>query len=93
MTGTVNGIQINEPLLLLGGIIAEIPISMVLLSRLLKYKFNRWANIITDALMITFVINNGVKDLDNIFFASIEILSLSLIIWIAYKWHNSYDVR
>ncbi|MEM9928162.1 MAG: DUF6326 family protein [Cyanobacteria bacterium P01_D01_bin.50] len=93
MTGTVNGVQINEPLLLLGGIMVEIPISMVLLSRILKYKVNRWANIITGALMITFVINNGVKDLDDIFFASIEILSLSLIIWIACKWHNSYDLR
>lgn len=93
MTGTINGVQINEPLFLLGGIMAEILISMVLICRVLNYKVNRWANIITGVLMIAFVINNGVKDLDDIFFASIEIFSLSLIIWIAYKWHNSIPVK
>jgi len=88
MTGTVNGVPIIEPLLLLGGIMAEIPISMVLLSRILNYKVNRWANVIAGALTIAFVINNGVKDLDDIFFAIIEVVSLSFIIWIALRWRN-----
>lgn len=88
MTGTVNGVQITEPLLLIGGIMAEIPISMVLLSLILNYKVNRWANVIAGALTIAFVINNGVKDLDDIFFAIIEVVSLSLIIWIALRWRN-----
>ena len=88
MTGTVNGVQITEPLLLIGGIMAEIPISMVILSRILNYKVNRWANVIAGALTIAFVINNGVKDLDDIFFAIIEVVSLSFIIWIALRWRN-----
>ncbi|MEM6403850.1 MAG: DUF6326 family protein [Cyanobacteria bacterium P01_D01_bin.116] len=88
MTGTVNGVQITEPLMLIGGIMAEIPISMVLLSQILNYKVNRWANVIAGALTIAFVINNGVKDLDDIFFAIIEVVSLSFIIWIALRWRN-----
>ncbi len=88
MTGIFNGVQINEELMLLGGIMAEVPISMVLLSRVLKYRVNRWANIIAGATTIAFVINNGVKDLDDIFFAAIEIVALTLIIWCAWKWRK-----
>ncbi len=88
MTGIVNGVQITEELMLLGGIMAEVPISMVLLSRVLKYRVNRWANIIAGAITMAFVINNGVKDLDDIFFAAIEIVALALIVWCAWKWRR-----
>ncbi len=88
MTGIVNGVQITEGLMLLGGIMAEIPISMVLLSRVLKYKMNRWANIIAGAITIAIVIQNGAADLDDMFFATIEIVSLSLIVWCAWKWRK-----
>ncbi|MDJ0800801.1 MAG: DUF6326 family protein [Calothrix sp. MO_167.B12] len=88
MTGTVNGVQITEELMLIGGIMAEIPISMVLLSRVLKYRFNRWANMITGAITIVLVIQNRPADLDDIFFATIEIVSLLFIVWCAWKWRK-----
>ena len=91
MTGIVNGVQITEGLMLLGGIMAEIPISMVLLSRVLKYKINRWANIIAGAITIVIVIQNGAADLDDMFFATIEIVSLSFIVWCAWKWRKPLE--
>ncbi|MDJ0800983.1 MAG: DUF6326 family protein [Calothrix sp. MO_167.B12] len=91
MTGNVNGVQITEGLMLLGGIMAEIPISMVLLSRVLKYRINRWANIIAGAITIVIVIQNGPADLDDMFFATIEIVSLSFIIWCAWKWRKPLE--
>ena len=86
MTGVVNGVQITEELMLIGGIMAEIPISMVLLSRVLNYTINRWANMFAATLAIAMIINNGVRDLDDIFFAAIEVVSLLAIIWCAWKW-------
>jgi len=86
MTGTVNGVQMTEGLLLVAGIMLEIPIAMVLLSRVLKYRVNRWANIIAGAITIPLVIGIGPKDLDDMFFATIEVMALSLIIWYAWKW-------
>ena len=86
MTGTVNGVQITEGLLFLGWIMAEIPISMVLLSRVLKYSANRWANIIAGVTTIAFVISNGARDLDDTFFAATEIAALLLAIWYAWTW-------
>ncbi len=66
----------------------EIPIAMVLLSRVLKYRANRWANIIAGALVIAVVIGNVSTDLDNIFFTTIVVVSSSVIVWSAWKWSN-----
>ena len=79
--------QVSEALLLLGGIMIEIPIAMVLLSRLLKVRANRWANIIAGAITIVLVlVNNTAPDLDDLFFATIEVAAMSLIVWYAWRW-------
>ena len=86
MTGTVNGVQMTEATLLLGGIMIEIAIVMVLLSRVLTYSLNRWANVIAGAITIVFIIVNGPGDLDDIFFAVVEVMALLFIVWTAWKW-------
>ncbi len=88
ITGFVNGVQMTQGVLLLGAIVLEIPIAMVLLSRVLKYRVNRWVNIIAGAIAIAFVIVNVSTDLDNIFFTTIVVVFLSLIVWYAWKWPN-----
>ena len=88
MTGIVNGVQVTEQTLLLGGILIEIPIAMVLLSRILEYRVNRLANIIAGALSIAFILANGPQDLDDIWFTVIEVVTLLLLIWYAWKWPN-----
>ena len=86
MTGIVGGVQLTQGVLLIGAIALEIPIAMVLLSQVLKYRVNRWANIIAGAIVITMVMGNVTTDLDNIFFTTIEVVSLLLIVWYAWKW-------
>jgi Sec-independent protein secretion pathway component TatC len=86
MAGTVNGIQISEELLFLGGIMVEVPIAMVLLSRILQYRVNRWANMIAGVFTILVVFSNVPTDFDDIFFEIIEVVSLLLIVWFAWKW-------
>ena len=88
MTGTFNGIEITEQLLLFGGFVAAVPISMVLFSRLLPYGANRWANIIAAVITLAFEINNGTNDLDDTFHMVMEMAALSLIIWSAWRWRN-----
>jgi len=88
MTGTLNGTQITEPLLLLGGFVAEVPIAMVLLSRLLPYSTNRWANMIAAVITLSFEIHNGTTDLDDTFHMVIEIAALFFIIGSAWRWRN-----
>ena len=90
MTGTFNGIQITENLLLFGGFVASVPISMVLFSRLLPYGANRWANIVAALVTLAFEINNGTTDLDDTFHMVMEMAALSFIIWSAWRWRNPF---
>ena len=85
MTGAV-GMQITQELLLLFSIILEIPIAMIFLSRVLKYRANRWANIIASVITILFVVGGGSTTLSYIFFATIEVVCMLLIVWYAWKW-------
>ena len=86
MTGNVGGIHITQSFLLGAAVLMEIPIAMVLLSRVLGYKANRWANITAAVVTILFVIGGGSVTLSYIFFATIEVVCMLLIIWYAWKW-------
>ena len=88
ITGFIGGAQMTQGVLLLGAIVLEIPIAMLLLSRLLKYRANRWANIIAGAITIMAVVGNVLTDLDNIFFTTMEVGAMLLIIWYAWNWTN-----
>ena len=75
-----------QGLLLVFSILLEIPIAMIVLSRLLKYRANRWANIIAGVITILWVIGGGTISVSYIFFATIEVACMLLIIWYAWKW-------
>ena len=92
MTGIVNGVQITESLMLIGGFMIEIPLLMLPLTVLLKFKVNRLANLCIGTLMIPLMIfNYNRPDLDAIFFLMFEIAALLLIIWYAWRWSNNSD--
>lgn len=79
-------VKITQELLLVFAILLEIPIIMIFLSRILNYRFNRWANIIASVITILFVIGGGSLYLHYIFFATIEVVCMLIIIWYSWKW-------
>lgn len=87
ITGNV-GVQITQKLLLVFSILLEIPIAMILLSRILNYRANRWANIIAGLITIIFIIGGGDTYLSYIFFAAIEVVCILYIMWSAWNWHE-----
>jgi hypothetical protein len=88
MAGSAGQIQVTPAFLVVAAIFVEIPIAMIILSRVFKYGVNRWANIIASIITIVFVIGGGSTAPHYIFFAAIEILCMALIIWWAWKWPN-----
>jgi hypothetical protein len=78
-------------LMLAGAIMMEISIVMIILSRVLKYRLNRWVNIITSIITIAFVVVGGASYPHYIFIATVEVVCLLLIIWNAWKWSKSED--
>ena len=92
LTGSVGGLQITQGFLLGAAILMEIPIAMVVLSLVLKYKANRWANIFAGTIKTVVMILTmfvGVPTLYYIFFGTIEIACTSLIVWYAWKWKKN----
>jgi hypothetical protein len=71
--------------LLAGAILMETTIAMVVLSWVLTYKANRWVTMVIGALNIFAVVNGG-QGLYYMFFATIEVVCMLLIIWFAWKW-------
>ncbi len=76
-------------LMLIGAIMHQIPIFMIFLSRVLKYKINRILNIVASIITIIYVIAGGSLLPHYIFIAIIEVLCMLFIIWIAWKWQKS----
>lgn len=93
-TGGVGGINMNETTLLVAGIIMEIPIAMVLLSKVLKYKANRLANIIAGTIKTIIMIGTLLMGASYhyMFFAIIEIATSLFIIWYAWTWKKTIDL-
>jgi hypothetical protein len=75
------------PQLMLGAaVIMESAIVMIALALVLPQRVNRWANILVAVLMIVFVIGGGSTYPHYIFIAAVEVISLLLIIGIAWRW-------
>ena len=84
-------IQLTEGFLLGGSIYMMIPITMVLLSRLLKYRASRWASIIAGTIMtvtLTLTLFIAVPTMYYAFFTVTEIACTALIVGLAWKWRN-----
>jgi hypothetical protein len=84
-------IQLTPEFLLGASILVEIPIAMVLLSRVLKYGANRWANIITGAIMTAVQVLSlfvAIPALYYVFFSVIEIACTAFIVWYAWTWSH-----
>jgi predicted tellurium resistance membrane protein TerC len=87
ITGVVDGVQITEGLMLIGGIMIAVPLLMVPLTQFLNFRANRLANLFIGVLQFVVIIGvNMAPDLDDIFFAVIELTALVLIVGLAWKW-------
>ncbi len=87
MTGVVTGVQITDGLMLIGGIMIAIPLLMIPLIQFLNFMANRLANLVMGVLQIVSVIVvNRAPDLDDMFFAVIELVALLLILRLAWNW-------
>jgi Family of unknown function (DUF6326) len=81
MTGTA---------LLAASFLMEIPMAMVLLSRTLTMRPNRWANVIAGTLMAVVAVSTllfvGPPTSYYVFFGAVEIPCLLFIVWTAWRW-------
>ena len=83
--------ELTPGFLLGAGILLEIPIAMVLLSRVLPKGANRWANIVAGTTMTAVQIASLFLDVPTpyyVFFSVIEIATTLFIVWFAWNWRK-----
>ena len=77
-------LDLPEEQVLLFGIVLEIPILMIVLSRILPGKVNRWVSILAAIIMIAgFVTTLAQVDLDDLFFAAVNSIALVFVVIIS----------
>lgn len=75
-------------------VLLETAMAMVLLSRVLKYGANRWANILAGVLhtlLVAWSLTGEAPEPFYAFFATIEIACTLFIVWYAWKWTGLED--
>ena len=75
------GVTVTPGLLLVFAILIEVPIMMVFLSRVLKPQPNRWANSVAAVVTTAFVVGGGSLTPHYVFFATVELAFMALIVW------------
>ena len=91
LAGYAGGIPITEGFVLVTAVLMETAIAMVLLSRVLSYGPNRWANIVAGGFHTVFVawsLAGESPTLFYAFFATIEIACSLFIVWYAWRWRG-----
>ena len=86
MTGRFNGMEITPGLMLIGGIVVSVPISMVPLSLFLERRFLRPLTL--GAVLITTVtmIPPAPIDLDDAYHLALQLIGIAAITAIAWRW-------
>lgn len=85
------GVQITPGLLLVFALLLEIPIAMIYLSRILEPRVNRWANTLAAVTTALFVVGGGSLAPHYVFFATVEVACMALIVWSV--WFRSSSER
>ena len=89
LAGNVGGMDVTQGFLLGASVLVEIPIAMVLLSRVLRDRANRWANIVAGVTMTvvqTLSLFAQAPTPFYLFFSVIEIAATATIVWLAWTW-------
>jgi hypothetical protein len=88
-TSPIREVMAGAPLpaggLMAGAIVMETSLAMVILPWILNYKVNRWVTIIIGVFMILQIVIGGHGPY-YVFFATVEVACMLLIIWFSWKW-------
>jgi len=89
MASNADGITITPEFLLIAAVMTEVSMVMVIASRLLPHRLNRWANILGGIFTIVYVVGLGSLTPHYIFIASIEVICSAWIVWLAWQWRET----
>ena len=85
-------IGMPEEEVLLYGFISQVPILMILLSRILKQKANQWCNTVAAVITSTGLLSTlPAADMDDVFFVIIQNILLLIVMRVSWKLTSNND--
>ena len=83
------GVELTPAIILMFSLLQVIPIAMIVVSRWLRRDVNRWLNIAASVLTLLYVLGCGNwASTSYAVFASLEVVAMLGIIWLAWSWRN-----
>jgi hypothetical protein len=89
LTGTYNGVVITEEMLLLGGLIIQVPIGMTLFSHLLTRRISRPVTVVAVLITAAGLLSNAPSDMDDVLHLTVELVAFAAILWTVWTWPAS----
>ncbi len=86
MTGQFNGMEITPELMLIGGVVVSVPISMVPLSLMLERHFARPLTFVAALVTTITMIPPAPIDLDDAYHLALQLIAMSAIVVMAWRW-------
>lgn len=86
LTGYQNGVKITEEIMLMAGILIQVPVGMVLLSHLLKRQWLRPATFLAVPITASGMLLAPPTDMDDVLHLVIELLAMLAILWTTWHW-------
>src|SRR5262245_2617578 len=83
--GYAGGVRITSEFQLAAAGMIEIPIAMIILSRVLPVRWNRFVNPVAALVTAAFVVGGGSASPHYLFFAAAELVALATIAWLAWS--------
>lgn len=86
LTGTYNGVEITEQLMLLGGVMIQVPVGMVLFSLLFTRRIGRPVTFVAVLITGGGLLSAAPTDMDDVFHLVIELAAMTAILWTTWQW-------
>lgn len=82
--------ELTSEIILIFSILLEIPIGLILLSRILSRKANRVVNFVGVPISIAYVVFGGLENppISYLFFGTVEIATMLVILAITWRWKS-----
>ena len=85
MNGYSGSVKLSQPLLLVSAVWLEIPIMMILISKITPLKMNRSLNMVASIVTLIFVIGGIEREPFYLFLVGVQIVTLVAIFWLSLR--------
>lgn len=92
LTGYQNGVEITDEIMLMAGILVQVPIGMVLLSNVLTRKWLRRVTFFAVPITAAGMMLAPPTDMDDVLHLVIELLAMLVIMSVAWRWPDDEAV-